>query len=225
MQTQNVSARGCGCLLAVVGWLLGGSLLLIGIAWGYRSFTVERHWVATRGVVVGLEASNNSDTFAPVVAFETTEGVPREFTHTVASNLWDLGATVDVRYDPDDPDEAVLYSPAGFWIGPVVFATTGLVVLIGALTAGAFVRRRAQRGAPGSPLRIASGPRRPAEFRRVETDLDGSGTFRWSIVAKGEDGIEYRGDWLDDDPQLDLMNTGYRVELVQRGGEWIVIQI
>jgi hypothetical protein len=209
--------------------LTGVLLLTIAGTWSYRSYDVERTWIETEGTIVDLVASSDGDTYAPIIEFSTSDGVVRRFEHTVFSTAAaEIGTSVDVLYDPADPDRAVVHSAAGFWIGPIVFGTVGVTALIITAILGFVIRRRDRSG--GDAVRtgeqaVGPRPRRSAEYRRVETRIDSDGTFNWQIVAKADDGIEYRSDWLEQDPQMDLMANNYAVTLEQRGYDWVVVPV
>ena len=202
--------------------------MTVAVTWALRSSEVEDTWAPADGTIVGLVRSDDGDSYAPVVEFVASDGVVRRFEHSVFGTSARYGESVDVLYDPADPDRAVIRSTAGFWVGPILFGIAGVTALLASIVlsvVGARGRRspdRAASGEEGEPT--GQRRRRPAEYRRVETRINDDGTFHWHIVAKGEDGLEYHSDWLTEDPQSELMSNSYAVELEQRGHEWIVIQ-
>jgi hypothetical protein len=227
MTPPEIKARGCGCLFTALGWISTALLMTVAVTWALRSSEVETTWAQADGTVVDLVPSDDGNTYAPVVEFVASDGVVRRFEHNVFSTSARDGESVDVRYDPADPDRAVIHSTAGFWLGPIAFGTAGVTALLATIVLSLAIRRRtrsAVRTASDVQEGVTHDGRRAAEYRRVETRINGDGTFHWQIVAKGEDGLEYRSDWLDEDPQLDLMANSYGVELELRGHEWIVIQ-
>ncbi len=224
--------RGCGCLIAGTMVLASVALLFVAIAWGVRSYTVSRTWIPVRGEVVSLVSSQDSDgstTYAPIVEYHTGSELPRRFQHTVSSGgllANEIGDRVDVLYDPDDPDHAIISSTMGLWLGPALFGAFGSVASIATILGIWGVRRAGSRANPPKPARpaTASGHQIPVEFRRVESSIDDAGVFRYRIVARGEDGAEHFGDWLPEDPTMRLMANGYQVRLELRSNGWTVTE-
>jgi hypothetical protein len=108
--------------------------LLAGAVWAYFK---QRHQSETRlpatGTVVELvdrmSASGRSTFIAPVVEFTPPGGQPTRFTSDFGSRpaMHRLGQSVDVRYDPSEPQKAEIDSAASTWITPLI------LVFIGAL--------------------------------------------------------------------------------------------
>jgi len=218
-RAASSGAQGCGCFVAGAGFLIAAALLSVAVLWGWRSFTVVSSWERTSGLVVDLVDSTDGDTHAPVVAYDPGPGDDRRFEHNVFSANARIGDTVDVVFNPDDPSEAVIYSLVGFWLGPAFLLAGGLLTVIVTMGGVAASRRRGRTAATAAPVR---GDTRAAEFRRVETDIDAKGTFSWRIIARGDDGEEYSSPWLDEDPQMALMERGYGVVLVPTDQGWVV---
>jgi hypothetical protein len=124
----------------------GIGLLLLAVAAVTAFFTFRFVADSERadGTVVDLvesyDAENNRTSYYPVVHFETGEGRPVQFESDVTTSD-DVGDTVEVLYDPDDPNDAKL---AGF------FNLWGLSLIFGALGAaftgiGGYLAHRTRR--------------------------------------------------------------------------------
>lgn len=143
--------KGCGCLVGGGMFIVSLALLLVAGAWANHSYAVDRDWIPTEGVVVDLvrsRDSDGSDTFAPIVEYRTGEGIERRFQHTVSSGgalTSDIGDLVDVLYDPDDPDHAIVRSATGLWLGPILFGAFGILGLLVTVLGIWGVRRAGRR--------------------------------------------------------------------------------
>ena len=127
--------------------LVGVCLLLFGFFLYERTDSfVERAWPAP-GVVVGFERGEGEDSqTAPVVRFETTRGEEQRFRADlyVAWRDYGMGDTVPVLYDPHHPTDARVDDSLLLWVGPLVSAAFGLILILGstgALAAALFSRR------------------------------------------------------------------------------------
>jgi uncharacterized protein DUF3592 len=95
----------------------------------------------------GRETTHSEDsiTYAPVVRFTTADGRTVEFTSSVGySSKPDVGGAVDVRYLPDDPEQAEI-DRATMWMLPAAF---GLLGGLGLLVAGVVVYSDEPQAAP-----------------------------------------------------------------------------
>ena len=133
-------------ILAATGTLIVGLVLLL-LAWGNVRYEQHRrsHGVLTEGRIVGSEWQVNSvaATYqAPEVEFVDHEGRTRRFRQPSGTTFKpDVGGTVQVRYDPDDPagtpvidqDTATRIFPVVFGGAGLVAAVVGVVLLLGAL--------------------------------------------------------------------------------------------
>jgi hypothetical protein len=125
--------------LGAYGVTLAGFLLLQ--AFGTRRLLTGG--AMARGTVVGAEEDSSwgqygtrSTTYNPVVQFTTADGRTVTFTSAVGySREPDVGGAVDVRYLPDDPEQAEI-DRATLWMLPAAFGVLGGV---GLLVAGATV--------------------------------------------------------------------------------------
>ncbi|MCM1984009.1 DUF3592 domain-containing protein [Lyngbya confervoides] len=93
---------------AVIGVLIGSSLMGVGLwAQGLEAHQRE-HWVETSGQIVDsvryYDRQENETTYAPVIQFEIN-GDPARFTGSYQRYRLSEGKQVVVRYDPNDPVE------------------------------------------------------------------------------------------------------------------------
>jgi Protein of unknown function (DUF3592) len=123
-----------GLILAAYGITLVGFLLIP----AFRTRRLLQNGAMAQGTVVGAEEDTDEDgtTYNPVVRFTTADGRMLEFTSVVGySRKPDVGGAVDVRYLPDDPEQAEI-DRATMWMLP---AALGVLSGLGLLVAGAVV--------------------------------------------------------------------------------------
>lgn len=141
--------RGTTGILAVaftsVG-LLVGLVAAVGAAVIAVSISGDR---SVDGTVVDL--SHNGKSYRPVVEFVLPESAPVRFTSWVGSNppAFDVGEQVRVRYNPDNPQDAVIDTYWQIWfvptlIGIIAAPFLGVGIALGAGTLKA--RRQISRG-------------------------------------------------------------------------------
>jgi hypothetical protein len=115
---------------------------------------MQRAWPAP-GVVIGFDGEEGGDAqTAPVVRFETTRGEEQRFRAELYLTWrgYAMGDTVPVLYDPQQPSDARLDDSLLLWVGPLVAAAFGLILILGstgALAAAVIFASRARvRSAP-----------------------------------------------------------------------------
>jgi hypothetical protein len=133
-------------ILAAAATLVVGLVLLF-LAWGNVRYEQHRRstGVVTEGRIVGSDWQVNSVAAiyqAPEVEFVDRQGRTRRFRQPSGTTFKpDVGGTVQVRYDPDDPEGTpVIDQDTATRIFPVVFGgagavavVVGIVLLLGAL--------------------------------------------------------------------------------------------
>ena len=115
----------------------GMGLILLAIA-GYlyvkeQSFLSRAETVT--GTVVDLDLSSDADntnTYCPVVEFTTKAGEPVRYYGSVCSNppSYDIGAQVEVLYDPQDITSVQMTGFWGNYTGAVVLSCIGVPFLL-----------------------------------------------------------------------------------------------
>jgi hypothetical protein len=108
--------------------------LVGGAVWAY--FSQQRKMesrVAAVGTVVELTtrvtASGRSSMICPVVEFTTPAGGKIRFTSEFGSRPagHKVGQSVNVRYDPVDPQQAEIESTMNLWLIPLILAFMGII--------------------------------------------------------------------------------------------------
>ncbi|PWR20692.1 DUF3592 domain-containing protein [Zavarzinia compransoris] len=115
------------------------------------------------GTVIRLETSysNSGNTrarstlYCPIVAFTTATGQRIELDRGFCSSpaVYDVGESVEVSYDPDDPADAVYGGFFTRYLVAVIFGAFGTLLLIGASIAWILVRKAARPVREVMPLR------------------------------------------------------------------------
>jgi hypothetical protein len=133
-------------ILAAAATLVVG-LVLVLLAWGNVRYEQHRRstGVVTEGRIVGSDWQVNSVAAvyqAPEVEFVDQQGRTRRFRQPSGTTFKpDVGGTVQVRYDPADPegtpvidqDTATRIFPLVFGAAGAVAVVVGIVLLLGAL--------------------------------------------------------------------------------------------
>jgi hypothetical protein len=116
----------------------GAPFLLFGLSQVYGVVQQERNWVSARCTVVDnvVVARATGAVYCPVVEFQTMEVGTVRFTDHVGTVPpdYEVGAEVNVLYDPEDVHHARLISWERLWLAPALLVCAGLLpVLIAAL--------------------------------------------------------------------------------------------
>ena len=115
-------------LFVLIGYgllMIGGLLLIVAAVLFYTRWRKFSQWAVADGIVLRLEARairpGERILSYPVVEFETTEFrvVSFESNLGTAPSPYRVGQTVRVRYDPADPQHAVIDSLAARYLGPI----------------------------------------------------------------------------------------------------------
>jgi len=115
--------------------------LLGGAVWAYfgQQHKLENR-VASVGTIVELTtqttASGRSSIICPVVEFTTPSGEKIRFTSDFGSRPagHKVGQSVNVRYDPVDPQKAEIDSAMNLWLAPLILVFMGVIACCLAIT-------------------------------------------------------------------------------------------
>jgi len=111
---------GCVTILANLFFM---AFCLWGVYAASTAYKLETTGVVTEGIVTGLDESNTdgSSTYSPIVEF-TVNGQTYTFESGNASSppAYQVGETVNVRYDPADPNTAQIDKLTERWLMPVL---------------------------------------------------------------------------------------------------------
>jgi hypothetical protein len=145
-----------------IAFIVGGpllALLLVGMAVRARRRAAAAYtWPTTRGIVIAssVKSTSNRGSYAPKITYryqvagQTYEsavmsrnfqtGGPRNIAQAKADE-YPVGRQVDVRYDPEKPQEAVLelVTPAVWWL----YLLAGLSLFMGVTGGAVFLARGA----------------------------------------------------------------------------------
>ncbi len=119
-----------GVLIALV---LGLPLLIVGVKELYHvSKFVARAEQADSIIVEMRKGSSMLSKYHPCVRFQTKEGKTIEFSPGNGSNppMYEVNDHVPVVYDSNNPNYAAINSFIEIWLGPVIYAGLGLLLLI-----------------------------------------------------------------------------------------------
>lgn len=120
---------------------IGAGLLLGGGYLAYHQYDFLDRAVETKGRVLEMVRKTRSKgrpTYAPKVSFKTAEGVSVEFTSKLSSSSpsYGVGETVNVLYDPIDPQGAEIKGFLSIWLGPMVLLIMGSFMFLFSVLGG-----------------------------------------------------------------------------------------
>jgi len=109
--------------------LLAGAISLY---FAKQSFLKRAETVQGKVVELVSKRSDNSIMYTPVISFITREGSEIEFASSVSSNppSYSVGETVEIMYDPKEPNEADINSFSSLWLGVLVLGILGTVFFL-----------------------------------------------------------------------------------------------
>ncbi len=123
-------------MFLIVGLLLGIAAFgfFAGAAWSYfRQKSQKESRVPATGTVVELvqraTTGGRTGIFCPVVEFSVPPGQTIRFTSDFGSRpaSHKVGQTVNVRYDPSDPQKAEIESGMATWLVPLILVFMGSI--------------------------------------------------------------------------------------------------
>ncbi|OGF05363.1 MAG: hypothetical protein A2273_04435 [Candidatus Edwardsbacteria bacterium RifOxyA12_full_54_48] len=132
----------------VVLFLFGGlglASLTAGLVWGAKRAALFRTGLIAQGRVVAMHQGEVVDdeesprpSYYPMVEFRTPDGRSFQFKGSTGSSSpeFTIGAEVEVRYNPQKPQQAQLAKFSHFWLGPLLLTIGGLLALF--LASGVF---------------------------------------------------------------------------------------
>jgi hypothetical protein len=114
----------------------------VGIFEFHNSQVIVNSYETVTGTVVGNDYLSHTDpedsarvtwTYHPVVQFTATNGREVAFTDRAGSYpaRYDVGETVEVYYNPDEPQDALVKDWMSLWWGPLIFLVIGSLPIIG----------------------------------------------------------------------------------------------
>ncbi len=122
---------------------LGAIELVLGIFFYFRTRSFLERAVEVQGTVTGHVESRSSDsgtTYRPTVQYTSADGQSQEFTDRMGSSppSHDVGESVPVKYDPQNPGKARIGTAGRLWLIPVILSSSGVLFLaIGGFLAAA----------------------------------------------------------------------------------------
>ncbi|RCJ37315.1 hypothetical protein A6770_14365 [Nostoc minutum NIES-26] len=129
-----------GSIFAGIGSIFAVTGIIIGL--NTRSFVATA--IPAQGTIIDLVPRSSTDSngyhssyvYYPVVKFTDRSGEPTVFESKAGSDppAFSKGQQVEVLYNPQKPNSAMINSWHEFWLLPVIFTSLGLIfVLIGGI--------------------------------------------------------------------------------------------
>jgi len=137
--------------------LLGIAAVLLGKGWAHWQASSElvKRTELTEGTIVrmapylgGKLGKGSSLVYFPVVKFTTADGQEVVFEHQESrrADHYKPGERVPVRYQPGNPQQAVIATFASLWAIALIYAVSGFLLLL----FGGWFLRRAMEPSPSS---------------------------------------------------------------------------
>ena len=141
---QQRGSAGCMGIIAFVFLTVAGVLAFNTWSFNQRATTVD-------AIVIDIEVVSDDEgtTYRPVFGFPGPEG-PVEASPKVAASGYDydIGDTVEVRYDPEDPTHAIPTGALTPWMFALVAGTFGtLILIVAGLTLASSIKADRRRDA------------------------------------------------------------------------------
>jgi hypothetical protein len=117
----------------LIFFVLGLPLLILGVKELYQVNKFVKRGAHADGIIVEMKkGSGFLGKYHPRVRFQTDEGGTIEFTPGNGSNppMYEVNDHVPVIYNRDYPNYAVINSFIEIWLGPVIYVSIGLLLLI-----------------------------------------------------------------------------------------------
>ena len=122
--------------------IFGVVFLGIGFFEFHNSQVIVISYETTMGLVVGNDFLSHTDpkdsarvnwAYHPVVQFTTMSGKETTFTNVAGAYppKYEIGETVEVYYNPEEPQDALVKDWLSLWWGPLIFLVIGSLPLIG----------------------------------------------------------------------------------------------
>jgi hypothetical protein len=118
---------------ALIPFVLGLPMLIFGMKDLYQVNKFVNRGAHAEGIIVEMKkGSSILSKYHPRVRFQTKEGKTIEFSPGNGSNppIYEVNDHVPVVYNRDYPNHAVINSFIEIWLGPVIYAGLGLLLLI-----------------------------------------------------------------------------------------------
>ena len=117
----------------IIPIVLGLPLFAFGVKELYQVNKFVKRGAHVDGIIVEMKkGSSIFSKYHPHVRFQTEEGQTIEFSPGNSSNppMYKVNDHVPVVYNPDYPNYAVINTFIEIWLGPVIYAGLGLLLLI-----------------------------------------------------------------------------------------------
>lgn len=142
---RGVNKAAIGCI-TIAANLFFAAFCLWGVFAAFTAYRLETTGAVTEGVVVGLDesSSDGSVTYSPIVEFTVND---QTYTFDSGNSSsppeYEIGESVNVRYDPADPNTAQIDKYSERWLFPVIIIPS---MLCGSVVLTFFMVRAWQRG-------------------------------------------------------------------------------
>lgn len=105
-------------------------MLIVAGIWYARSLQWTRDGISTTGIVVELQKTKGG--FRPTVEYIDSSGIAHLHTSMSTQNppIAQIGESVTIRYDKNNPERALIDSFVSLWLGPMMFAIAGGIQLL-----------------------------------------------------------------------------------------------
>lgn len=112
---------------------------VVGVTWLVRMIRLCRNACSTLGTVIGHETKTCEDEnrhmttlYYPVVEYQDANGKTYRVTMSVGSNWipYPGNPRVPILYEPGRPEQSVIHSFVGLWLGPSICLAIGVMLVV-----------------------------------------------------------------------------------------------
>jgi len=145
----NTNAKLVGPIFAIIGALFAG----VGYWMAFDAVKFDQRAYEVTGEVVSIKELHSTDsdgrdsvTYKPTILYKSIDGRSYEAETHMSSSEYDyaVGAIVDIKYDPANPDEVRINSLISLYIFPAIFSILGTGFCVGGLMFWSADRRKSR---------------------------------------------------------------------------------
>jgi hypothetical protein len=178
---------------------IGAPIFIAGLVWGAKRYALMKSGFRADGTVVENVESTSSRggrDYYPKVEFKAFDGKTYRFqgsTGTGGAPEYEINAKVQVIYQQDNPSAAQLADFDQFWLGPLIVAMLGFVMVVLGIGTYIAVGDDDKTFGPEFQQQVASvelitgkkGIPLPAVVREIKTKPGKGGQTRYVVLCRG----------------------------------------
>jgi len=125
-------------LIYAILFITGVVTVLVGLVFVNNQMEFVNKASSAEGIIIGINEDRGNNgrksgvSYSPIVKFQLKDGRTQTFTSSVGSNppSYEIGSTVEVLYDPENPQHVEINSFKSLWLLHAVFLSMGAALII-----------------------------------------------------------------------------------------------